>query len=46
MAPRDQWVAEATTTVCTPDERAVLAEATAIMLRLVDFGGGVAPVEP
>jgi DNA-binding MarR family transcriptional regulator len=46
MAPRDAWTARAIAAVCTTDERATLRQAADIMQRLVEFGGGVAPVEP
>jgi len=46
MAPRDRWLAQAMAAVCGDDERATLATAAQIMLRVADYGGGVAPVEP
>jgi len=45
MAPRDRWVARAMDAVLTPDEQRTLVAAADLMLRLVDFGGGVAMVE-
>ena len=46
MAPRDRWVAQAMAAVCTPEERQTLVAAAGILHRLVEHGGGVAPVEP
>lgn len=46
MAPRDRWLAEAVTGVCTEEEQQVLERATEILLRVAAYGGGVAPVEP
>ena len=46
MAPRDTWVAEAMAAVCTAEERQTLLAAADLMRRLVEYGGGVAPVEP
>jgi DNA-binding MarR family transcriptional regulator len=45
MAPRDRWVARAMAEVLTPAERQTLLDASELMLRLVEFGGGVAAVE-
>ncbi len=46
MAPRTQWLADAIDAVCDDDDRRTLVRAAAIMQRLVDHGGGVAPREP
>lgn len=46
MRPRDRWIAEAVSAVCTPREQAVLEQAAEIMLRVAAYGAPVAPVEP
>lgn len=46
MAPRDNWVAEAMAAVCTAEEQRILSVAAELMRRMVDYGGGVAPMEP
>jgi DNA-binding MarR family transcriptional regulator len=46
MEPRDRWLAQAMAKTLTADERHTLVAAAALMQRLVDFGGGVAVVEP
>lgn len=46
LSPRARWLAEAMEVVCDADERAVLVRAAAIMQRLAEHGGGVAPREP
>ncbi len=46
MAPRDRWLARAMASVLSADERRTLRTAAELMDRLVEFGGGVARVEP
>jgi DNA-binding MarR family transcriptional regulator len=46
FAPRTRWLAQAMSAVCDDHERAVLAEAAAIMTRLAEHGGPLVPVEP
>lgn len=42
MTPRDRWLARAMSVVLTPDERAQLADAAELMLRLAEFEADVA----
>ncbi|MEP9364498.1 MarR family transcriptional regulator [Nocardioides sp. CN2-186] len=46
MAPRDRWLAEAVTAVCTDEEQELLARAADVMLRVAAYGDRVVPVEP
>jgi DNA-binding MarR family transcriptional regulator len=46
MVPRHAWVAEAMAAVCTDADRQTLQAAADLMRRMVEHGGGVAPVEP
>jgi DNA-binding MarR family transcriptional regulator len=46
MAPRDRWMAQAVSAVCSEEEQELLARAAVLMLRVAAYGGGVAPVEP
>ncbi len=46
MAPRDRWVAEAVSAVCTEEEMELLDRAAEVLLRVAAHGTGVAPVEP